>query len=197
MAQDSCIIHSVLGTITAHGLGGGAVFLIIERDGENLSIALDPEEARKLSRYLMWDLADQRAAAERATEAAASAAPQPAHINGTAAPSARPVQPDPLALPAARAKRTAAQRSGTINYRAIAPVFMKSGIDDYVSKRVGKKGRKAYVADHFGISYTQAGARIVRARQLGHIPSTFQARMGQAPRPRELTSEPSSNGAVV
>jgi hypothetical protein len=192
MAEESHIVETPQGVLMVNGIHAGSCMVVLIKKGENLSIYLSAEQSNEVARFMLFTLGQQRGDAERDAAAAVAAKAELealATMRPPRAPRTAPSGPEPRALPAApqRAERAG---SGMVDYAEAARHFMAEGQDNYISHRLKSAGgaratgRTAYLADQLGLTIPQAKGRIVRARSMGLIPSTFMPVRGRQPRQR-------------
>jgi hypothetical protein len=182
MAEESHIVETPQGVLMVNGIHAGSCMVVLIKKGENLSIYLSAEQSNEVARFMLFTLGQQRGDAERDAAAAVAAKAELealATMRPPRAPRTAPSGPEPRALPAApqRAERAG---SGMVDYAEAARHFMAEGQDNYISHRLKSAGG----ARATGLTIPQAKGRIVRARSMGLIPSTFMPVRGRQPRQR-------------
>jgi len=148
------------GRIFIHSLGNGAILLVIERDGQNMQIIVEPQNALKIGKMLFIDLGFER-------------------MEGGMPKYDEAEEPPVLELPAP-APKTATQEARKAKLQEVANAY-RTARDSYWSARCEHTGRTAYVADELDVSYTNAKWLISQARKAGLLTHKDRGRKGRKP----------------
>lgn len=196
--NDAHILENLYGRVFALNIGGGACMLVIDKDGQNLSIPLDADQALNLGKFLFFARADEEARQ-------AMHAPVETEVIETFADYEREPMGQPMELPRAaqRPKRVpakAAKPDARVTWtdakrKRFIEAFMAEGADTFVDPRSGHFGRTAAASHATGVSYMAAKAQISHCRKEGLIPSSFTSVRGRKPNPRPDVELAVSNGA--
>lgn len=179
--NESLIIENPYGRLFVHGLGGGAAMVLIEKEGANMMLPLDTEQAGKLGRFLFFARSEDEARQAMSRPLEASEPLEVEHeveaLGG--------VKRVPLA--ASRPRRgVKVRRDGKVSWtpaleRRLVAAYMEEGAAAYKAENGRHFGRAVYAADKLGLPATSAKARITALRARGMIPKDFYAGRGRKP----------------
>lgn len=196
--NDAHILENLYGRVFALNIGGGACMLVIDKDGQNLSIPLDADQALNLGKFLFFARADEEARQ-------AMHAPVETEVIETFADFEREPMGQPMELPRAaqRPKRVPAKAAKPGKYvqwtdarrKRFVEAFMAEDADAFVDPRTGHFGRTAAAAHAVGVTQLAAKNQISRCRELGLIPQSFTSKRGRKPNQRPDVELAVSNGA--